>query len=238
VDPFTLIAAASTALKLIKSGCEMFREGQAVVKDVIKTANEVKAIGKEVSGIFGFLKNLFGTTKAKDPIAEKEVSKKPTKKQKQEFNPNEIYAEIGKNITAFFKAYNALKNHILEEEEKSKTVYDPTGDQTEKAIQRVLAMSQMEDMGVELREYMVYHVPPELKDLYTRINTMIGTIENEQAIARQAMLRRQAEESWQQKQMEDKIWFRTASTVVVLLVAIYLAGLMWVISRMSHGGMS
>jgi len=238
VDPFTLIAAASTALKLIKSGCEMFREGQAVVKDVIKTANEVKAIGKEVSGIFGFLKNLFGTTEAKDPIAEKEVSKKPTKKQKQEFNPNEIYAEIGKNITAFFKAYNALKNHILEEEEKSKTVYDPTGDQTEKAIQRVLAMSQMEDMGVELREYMVYHVPPELKDLYTRINTMIGTIENEQAIARQAMLRRQAEESWQQKQMEDKIWFRTASTVVVLLVAIYLAGLMWVISRMSHGGMS
>jgi len=216
----------------------MFREGQAVVKDVIKTANEVKAIGKEVSGIFGFLKNLFGTTEAKDPIAEKEVSKKPTKKQKQEFNPNEIYAEIGKNITAFFKAYNALKNHILEEEEKSKTVYDPTGDQTEKAIQRVLAMSQMEDMGVELREYMVYHVPPELKDLYTRINTMIGTIENEQAIARQAMLRRQAEESWQQKQMEDKIWFRTASTVVVLLVAIYLAGLMWVISRMSHGGMS
>lgn len=238
MDPFTLIAAASTALKLIKSGCEMFREGQAVVKDVIKTANEVKAIGKEVSGIFGFLKNLFGTTEAKDPIAEKEVSKKPTKKQKQEFNPNEIYAEIGKNITAFFKAYNALKNHILEEEEKSKTVYDPTGDQTEKAIQRVLAMSQMEDMGVELREYMVYHVPPELKDLYTRINTMIGTIENEQAIARQAMLRRQAEESWQQKQMEDKIWFRTASTVVVLLVAIYLAGLMWVISRMSHGGMS
>jgi len=238
VDPFTLIAAASTALKLIKSGCEMFREGQAVVKDVIKTANEVKAIGKEVSGIFGFLKNLFSTTEAKDPIAEKEVSKKPTKKQKQEFNPNEIYAEIGKNITAFFKAYNALKNHILEEEEKSKTVYDPTGDQTEKAIQRVLAMSQMEDMGVELREYMVYHVPPELKDLYTRINTMIGTIENEQAIARQAMLRRQAEESWQQKQMEDKIWFRTASTVVVLLVAIYLAGLMWVISRMSHGGMS
>lgn len=238
MDPFTLIAAASTALKLIKSGCEMFREGQAVVKDVIKTANEVKAIGKEVSGIFGFLKNLFGTTEAKNPIAEKEVSKKPTKKQKQEFNPNEIYAEIGKNITAFFKAYNALKNHILEEEEKSKTVYDPTGDQTEKAIQRVLAMSQMEDMGVELREYMVYHVPPELKDLYTRINTMIGTIENEQAIARQAMLRRQAEESWQQKQMEDKIWFRTASTVVVLLVAIYLAGLMWVISRMSHGGMS
>ena len=215
----------------------MFREGQAVVKDVIKTANEVKAIGKEVSGIFGFLKNLFGSEEAKDPIEKKEDSKKPTKKQQQEFDPNEIYSEIGKNISAFFKAYNALKNHILEEEEKSKTVYDPTGDQTEKAIQRVLAMSQMEAMGVELREYMVYHVPPELKDLYTRINTMIGTIDNEQAIARQAMLKKQANEAWQRRQMADKVWFKTAATVVVLLVAIYLAGLMWVINLVSHGGM-
>lgn len=152
-------------------------------------------------------------------------------------DPNEIYSEIGKNISAFFKAYNALKNHILEEEEKSKTVYDPTGDQTEKAIQRVLAMSQMEAMGVELREYMVYHVPPELKDLYTRINTMIGTIDNEQAIARQAMLKKQANEAWQRRQMADKVWFKTAATVVVLLVAIYLAGLMWVINLVSHGGM-
>ena len=37
----------------------MFREGQALVKDVVKTANDVKAIGKEVTGIFDFFKNLF-----------------------------------------------------------------------------------------------------------------------------------------------------------------------------------
>ena len=237
MDPFTLIAAASTALKLIKSGCEMFREGQSLVKDVIKTANEVKQIGKEVSGIFGFLKNFFSSEKTKDPIEKKEDSKKPTKNQQKEFDSNEIYSEIGKNISEFFKAYNALKNHIIEEEEKSKTVYDPSGDQTEKAVQRVLAMSQMEAMGVELREYMVYHVPPELKDLYTRINTMIGTIDNEQAIARQAMLKKQANEAWQRRQMADKVWFKTAATVVVLLVAVYLVGLMWVINLVSHGGM-
>ena len=109
----------------------MFREGQAVVKDVVKTANEVKAIGKEVTGVFGWIASLFQTPKVDEkPIAE--VKKK--KKQAEEFNAPAIYAEIGKQITAFFKAYNTLKEHIEEEEEKSRTVYDPTGDQTEKAV--------------------------------------------------------------------------------------------------------
>ena len=125
----------------------MFREGQAVVKDVVKTANEVKAIGKEVSGIFGWIASLFSTPEQAVPV---EVKKK--KKQADEFDAPAVYAEIGKQITAFFKAYNTLKDHIEEEEEKSRTVYDPSGDQTEKAVQRVLAMSQMEEMQVELRE--------------------------------------------------------------------------------------
>jgi len=210
----------------------MFREGQAVVKDVIKTANEVKAIGKEVSGIFGWIANLFSTPEQAVPV---EVKKK--KKQAEEFDAPAVYAEIGKQITAFFKAYNTLKDHIEEEEEKSRTVYDSGGDQTEKAVQRVLAMSQMEEMQVELREYMVYHVPPELKDLYTRVNKMIGTIANEQAMAKQAMLKKRKQTEARQRELADRIWFKTASTIAVIIVAIYFMGLMWAINRMSHGDM-
>ena len=208
----------------------MFREGQAVVKDVVKTANEVKAIGKEVTGIFGWIASLFQAPKVDEkPVAE--VKKK--KKQAEEFNAPAIYAEIGKQITAFFKAYNTLKDHIAEEEEKSRTVYDPTGDQTEKAVQRVLALSQMEEMQVELREYMVYHVPPELKDLYTRVNKMIGTIANEQAMAKQAMLKKRKQTEARQRELADRIWFKTASTIAVIIVAIYFMGLMWAINQMT-----
>ena len=208
----------------------MFREGQAVVKDVVKTANEVKAIGKEVTGVFGWIASLFQTPKVDEkPIAE--VKKK--KKQAEEFNAPAIYAEIGKQITAFFKAYNTLKDHIAEEEEKSRTVYDPTGDQTEKAVQRVLALSQMEEMQVELREYMVYHVPPELKDLYTRVNKMIGTIANEQAMAKQAQFRRRREIEAEKREAADRLWFRTASTIALAIVAIYFMGLMWAINQMT-----
>ena len=213
----------------------MFREGQALVKDVVKTANEVKAIGKEVTGIFGFLKNLFAPAKQERTIQDLKPAKQ--KKKAEEFDPTAIYSEIGKNLTAFFKAYNALKNHIAEEEELSKTVYDPTGDQAEKAINRVLAMTRMEEMSVELREYMVYHVPPELKDLYTRVNKMLGTIENEQAVARQAQFRKRRQLEAEQREFEDKIWFRTASAIAVAFVATYFVGLMWAINRVSHGSM-
>jgi hypothetical protein len=204
----------------------MFREGQAVVKDVVKTANEVKAIGKEVSGIFGWIASLFSTPEPSKAVPA-EVKKK--KKQAEDFDAPAVYAEIGKQITAFFKAYNTLKDHIEEEEKRSKTVYDPTGDQTEKAVQRVLALSQMEEMQVELREYMIYHVPPELKDLYTRVNKMIGTIANEQAMAKQALFKRRREIEAKERELAEKIWFRTASTIAVIFVAIYLVGLMWLI---------
>ena len=207
----------------------MFRDGQAIAKDIIKTANEVKAIGKEVKGIFGWIAGLFSPSK----VEIKQVVQPKKKKQAEEFDAPTVYAEIGKQITAFFKAYNTLKEHIAEEEEKSKTVYDPTGDQTEKAVQRVLALSQMEEMQIELREYMIYHTPPELKDLYTRVNKMIGTIANEQAIAKQVMFRKRREIEAEQREAADRLWFRTASTVAVIIVAIYFVGLMWAINQMT-----
>ena len=213
----------------------MFREGQAYVKDVVKTAKEVQAIGNEVLGFWGEIKAIFGfKTKITEKIAEKpQKTDLKQSKRKQEFDANAVYSQIGKNITDFFKAYNALKDHIAEEQEKSKTVYDPTGDQTEKAVQRVLALSQMETMQVELREYMVYHVPPELKDLYTRINQMIGTIQNEQALARQAQFKKRRQIEAEQREFADKIWFRTASTIAVIFVSIYIMSFMWALKQMT-----
>ena len=212
----------------------MFREGQAFVKDVVKTGKEVQEIGNEVLGFWGKLKAIFGfETKINEKIAEntQKTHSKPAKRKK-EFDPNAVYSEIGKSITDFFKAYNALKDHIADEEEKSKTMYDPDEDQTEKAVQRVLALSQMETMQVELREYMVYHVPPELKDLYTRINKMIGTIQNEQALAKQAQFRKRREIEAEQREFADRVWFRTASTIAVIFVSIYIMSFMWALKIM------
>ena len=92
-------------------------------------------------------------------------------------------------------------------------------------------------MGQNLTDYMIYHVPPELKDLYSRVNQMIGTVKVKQELARKAEVRKRAQREAEAREAADRAWFLSACTVMVIFVAIYLAGLMWAINRASHGGM-
>jgi len=66
---------------------------------------------------------------------------------------------------------------------------------------------------------------------------MLGTIANEQAIARQAQFKKRRQIEAEQREIAERIWFKTASTIAVIFVAIYFMGLMWAINRVSHGGM-
>lgn len=211
----------------------MFRDGQALVKDVVKTANEVKAIGKEVQGIWGWLSSLFG-----EPEKEtRTIQDLKPKKQKVVFDEQVVLDQIAEDIVTFYKNFYACANAIREEEEKIEKIYDPDGDTYERAIRLVMAKTNLERMGTDLTEFMVYHVPPELKDVYTRVNEMIGNVKVKQELARKAQIRHKAEILAKERELKDKIWFRTASTIAVCIVAIYLMGLMWAINRMSHGGM-
>ena len=92
-------------------------------------------------------------------------------------------------------------------------------------------------MGQDLTDYMIYHVPPELKDLYSRVNQMIGTVKVKQELARKAEVRKRAQREAEAREAADRAWFLSACTVMIIFVAIYLAGLMWAINRVTHGGM-
>ena len=100
-----------------------------------------------------------------------------------------------------------------------------------------MAKTQLEEMRVNLTEYMIYHVPSELKDLYSRVNEMIGTVKTKQEIARKAEIRKKAQREADARELADRAWFMSACTVAVIIVAIYMAGLMWAINRMAYGGM-
>jgi hypothetical protein len=125
-------------------------------------------------------------------------------------------------LTEFFKAYNALDLYIKEEEEKSRHVFDPESDNSANAINRVLAQLQMEKLNDELREYMVYHVPPEMKDLYGRINKMLGQIANEQELARMEELNKKRQAAWRQRQALNKLQNRALIAGAVILVITWL----------------
>ena len=202
----------------------MYKEGRQFVVDAKKEIDgvikDVKSVQKDVKGVWGFLTSLFSGKK--EVIQQKSVEK-PVKKVKQkapEFDENQIYADVADALTKFFHAYNGLKHYLEEQEALSATVSNEEGQDI--AIKLVIANLQMEKLNDELREYMVYHVPPEMKDLYSRVNQMIGHIANQQQLARKEDLDKKRMLAWQRRQVIDKIQFRItvgmATTVVILWV--------------------
>jgi len=212
----------------------MYNEGKALVKDVQKTIGEVKQIGKEVKGIWGWLGSLF--SKSTPDLGTSKVDA-PKKKEKVKFDEKAIYAEIGDQLVIFFKNFRDCADAIRIEEEKIEQIFDPDGDTYERSIRLVIAKTQLEQMGQDLTDYMIYHVPPELKDLYSRVNAMIGTVKVKQEIARKAEIRKRAVREAEAREAADRAWLMSACTVAVIFVSIYLAGLMWAINRVSHGVM-
>jgi len=202
----------------------MYKEGRQFVVDAKKEIDgaikDVKSVQKDVKGVWGFLTSLFNGKK--EVIQQKSVEK-PVKKVKQkapEFDENQIYADVADALTKFFHAYNGLKVYMEEQEALSATVSNEEGQDI--AIKLVIANLQMEKLNDELREYMVYHVPPEMKDLYSRVNAMIGHIANQQQLARKEELDKKRMLAWQRRQVIDKIQFRItvgiATTMVILWV--------------------
>ena len=90
------------------------------------------------------------------------------------------------------------------------------------AIKLVIANLQMEKLNEELREYMVYHVPAEMKDLYSRVNKMIGHIANQQQLARKEELDKQKRLAWQRKQVTDRIQQRIMVGMATAMVILWV----------------
>ena len=212
---------ATSAFKLVKESCEMYKEGRQFVVDAKKeidgVVGDIKGIQKDAKGIFGFFAKLFAT-KEKPTVAP--VKAKP--KKKVEFDENQIYAQVADALTKFFHAYNGLKNYSKEQEEIALTATGEEGQDI--AIRLVIANLQMEKLNDEMREYMVYHVPPEMKDLYSRVNKMVGHIANQQALARKAELDKKRKAAWLKRQRQEEI---RDKTIAIALTALMI-GWVWI----------
>ena len=183
----------------------MYKEGRQFVVDAKKeidgVVGDIKGIQKDTQGIFGFFSKLFGgKEKPQAKVNQAPVKAKP--KKRVEFDENQIYAQVADALTKFFHAYNGLKAYTKEQEELALTANNEEGNDI--AIKLVIANLQMEKLNEEMREYMVYHVPPEMKDLYSRVNKMIGHIANQQALARKAELDKKRKAAWLKRQRAEE----------------------------------
>ena len=200
---------------MYKEGRQYVLDAKAEIDGVVK---DVKQAQNDAKGLWGFFVGLFSSNKRVEKIQPREQPKKKVKTP--DFDENKIYADVADALTKFFHAYNGLKAYIKEQEETASKVGDEEGQDI--AIKLVIADLQMERLNDDLREYMVYHVPSEFKDLYGRVNKMIGHIANQQQLARKEELDKQKRLAWQRRQAINKIQHRFLIGGITTLVILWM----------------
>lgn len=204
---------ANGCVAAIRKGCELYKDVKGTISAAQKTAKEVTAIAEEVGGFFGFFKK-----KKPTPVE----APKPKKAEPEVWDENKVVADLAANLSQFFKIQQQLADHIREEEEKSRSVYDPNQNIMESALNRELAKTQFEKLSKEIREIMVYQSPPELGNLYTRVNQMRVQIIEEQEQARLAQEKRIREAEWKRRKVISAIQDKAIYGAVCLIFMLYL----------------
>jgi len=203
----------------------MYKEGRQIVTDIAHEVDgvvkDVKDVQKKAKGLLGFLSAVFGKKEEEQPqVAQPAKKVKKKKEPPPEFDENLIYQQVSDALIKFYRAYNALKNYTKEQEEFALHANNEEGQ--EAAINITIANLQMEKLNSEMSNYMVYHVPAELKDLYTRVNEQIGHIANVQALAKREEMLKERNAKWQRRQKADLIKGRMVASVITVLM------LMWI----------
>jgi len=196
--------------------------------EIKATADEVIAIGREVKGFWSKLSGFFGSSpkpKAAKPVA------KAKKSAYVAVDETQVKVDIVKNLTEFFKLQEQLAAHIREEEEKSRTVYDPNQNHMEAALKRVMAQQEMDRLVVQIRETMVYQSPPEMGALYSSVFDMKEVIQEEQDQARLKQEAKKRQEVWQRKEEERNFQLKLAYLAATTIFLLYLWLWLFLVSR-------
>ena len=190
---------------------------------------EVKSTVEEAVGdarkVRGFWENLFGQ-KAK-PVAQE-------KRKKEAYVAVEeakVMSDIVSQLTTFFRLQDQLAALLREEEERSKTVYDPNANLMEASLKRIIAQDQMAALEVEIRECMVYQAPKEMGALYSRAFETRDIIAAEQEQARLQQEAKERYKQWQRQEAKRNLRAKSAYLIVTSIFLLYLWAWLLLLNR-------
>ena len=215
----------SSALKGIRSCCEMLSEGKAEIQRIKKGVEDAKAIVKDVSGFFGWLKGLFSgvQNEAQAPQASLSSPAAPQKKEPEyiEFIPDEdaIVDQFIKHVGDFFKAQAYL---VTYKEDLEKKVFSSSyGDNNIGALELISIETKLVKCGRELVELM-NEAPPQLGPLYSRYKSMYSKILDEQKKTRDREKKNEKQKRLDQiKTFNDRIDRCVPHWVILGLIIIF-----------------
>ena len=218
MDPLTLFALANGAVQAVKKGCQLY-------KDIKSAAGDVKGVLKDLDNQFH--KKYDGKpvpdAAVKQLNEEKSRVKELNKRSEESTN---IYTEIGDSLGQYYDNYFKCLAVLEDEEKRSKTEVYTGGDSLAKrALKRVLMKKQLEAMGTELRELMIYQSPPELGALFTEVESMTKELGKEQRL----LMARELEKARLRKQRMSHYHFEiSVGIAVIVLVFVMMGFFMWV----------
>jgi hypothetical protein len=214
MDPLTLFALANGAVAAVKKGCQLY-------KDIKGAAGDVKAVLKDLDEQFhGAFE-----AKGKTPTVEQRNQFVKEKNRVIELNKRDgetagIYTELGEHLGAYYDNYYKCMA-IFEEEEKHSQheIYQGDASLGKRALQRVLMRKQLEQMGVELREIMVYQSPKELGALHTEVEEMMKVMGKQQKLLVTRQMKDDHIRAVRRRRHMDAVWANAVWGIAAIVIA-------------------
>lgn len=224
MDPFTLFALANGAVSAVKAGCKLY-------KDIKGAAGEVKDVLKDLDEQF---KKLHPPEKPATVEQKKQfIEEKERIKKLNQSDPGDAYDQIAEHLSVYFENYAKCIAIFEQEEARAQEVYDGESSIGKRALQRVVMRKKLEQMGVELRELLVYQSPPELGALYSDVSEMMEKITKEQTAAIAKKMKQEQLDAVRRKKRLQRLRIEIAwgISVLVMVATISLSFVMLIEDR-------
>lgn len=223
MDPLTLFALANGAVSAVKAGCKLY-------KDIKSAAGDVKGVLEDLDQQF----HRRHPPERPATVAEKnqyiEEKNRIIELNKKSGDTFGIYNEIGQQLGVYYDNLYRLNALFAEEERKSKTeVYHGEDSLGKRALQRVLMKKQLQAMGDELREIMVYQSPPELGALWTEVEVMMKKVGQEQTGALRLEIQAAAQAQIKARRQRQRLLYKILCWTLSLIVLLYMSWLGWAV---------
>lgn len=226
MDPLTLFALANGAVKLVKEGCKLY-------KDIKGAAGEVKEVLKDLDDQFKKLHppEKPATVEQRNQYVQERNRIVELNKKANSGDHTNIYAEIGEKLGEYYDNYYKCVAIFDEEERRAKTeVYTGDASLGKRALQRILMRKQLEEMGKELREVMIYQSPPELGALYTEVSELMKEMGEEQKVLIAKQMRDKIKSEKHRKELMDRYFIEGLAAVgLIFAIGFSIAMMSWVI---------
>ena len=213
MDPITLFMMANSAVAAVKKGCQLY-------KDIKGAAGDVKAVLKDLDEQFHSAHPPEKPASAEARKQFVEEKNRIVELNKRDGETTGIYTELGEHLGAYYDNYYKCMAIFEEEEKRAKSeVYEGDASLGKRALQRVLMKKQLEQMGTELREIMVYQSPPELGALHSEVEEMMEVMGKQQKVLMVKQIQKDYADKQRKKRRLQKLRMEIALGFVAIMVA-------------------